>query len=134
MANTLPFKLCTTITQDALCVRFTFTQHGLIILGYYHSNAEIYFKLFSAIKCTVNSTVSGHRQFRVTFAQTFLFFHNVKVYRLINYPVIFPNLLATWNLLLVVKFWFTDVVITKRLTAPLPWKVKIPVKCLHPTS
>jgi len=43
---------------------------------------------------TVNSTVSGHRQFRVTFAKTFLFFQNVKVYRFINYPVIFPNLLA----------------------------------------
>jgi len=83
---------------------------------------------------TVNSTVSGHRQFRVTFALTFLFFQNVKVFRLIHYPVIFPNLLAAWSLLLVVKYWFTDVVITKRLTALLPWKVKIPVKSLHPTS
>jgi len=44
------------------------------------------------------------------------------------------SLLAAWNLLLAVKFWFTDVVITKRLTTPIPWKVKIPVKCLHPTS
>ena len=40
------------------------------------------------------STVSGHRQFRATFAKTFLFFQNVTVYRFINYPVNFPNLLA----------------------------------------
>ena len=27
----------------------------------------------------------------------------------------FPNLLAAWNVLLIVKFWFTDVLITKKL-------------------
>jgi len=62
------------------------------------------------------------------------FFKNVKVYRFIIYPIIIPNLLAAWNLLLIVKFLFTNVVIKKRLTAPLPWKVKILVKGLHPTS
>ena len=64
----------------------------------------------------------------------FCFFQNIKVCRFINYPVIFPNLLAALNFLLFVKFWYTEVVITKRLTAPLLWKVKIPAKSLHPTS
>ena len=77
---------------------------------------------------------SEHDSFGSPSHKHFCFIQNVKEYRFINYPVIFPNLLAAWNLLLVVKFWFTDDVITKRLTAPLPWKVKKTVKSLHPTS
>jgi len=92
--------------------------------------------VFSRSDCQL--TIQWTRQFRVIDSsgspshKHFCFFQNVKVYRFIYYPVIFPNLLAAWNLLLVVKCWFTDVVITKRLTAPLPWKVKIPVKVYIP--
>ena len=46
------------------------------------------------------------------------------VFRYFYYPVIFPNLLAASNLMLPLETWFTEVVITKRLTAPLPGKWK----------
>ena len=51
---------------------------------------------------TVNSTVTGHRQFWVTL-KTYLFFPNDKVFRYFNYPVIFPNLLAASNVMLAVE-------------------------------
>jgi len=57
-----------------------------------------------------------------------MFSANGKVYRYFNYPVIFPNLLAAWNLVLVVETWLTDPVITTRLTALLPGKVNMPEK------
>ena len=46
---------------------------------------------------TVNLTVSGHRQFRVTFRKRYLFFPNDIVFRYFDYPVMFPNLLAASN-------------------------------------
>ena len=36
--------------------------------------------------------------------------------------------------MLAVETWFPDVVITKRLTAPLPGKVNVPENCLHKTA
>jgi len=45
-------------------------------------------------KNTVNSTVSGYGQFKVTFRNTYLFFPNDKVFRYFDYPVIFHSLLA----------------------------------------
>jgi len=52
---------------------------------------------------TVNSTVSGHRQFRVTIYKTYLFFPNDIVFRYFDYPVTFPNLLAASSLMLAVE-------------------------------
>jgi len=46
----------------------------------------------------------------------------------------FPNLLAASNLMLAVETELTEVVITKRLTAPLPATVKLPENCLHATA
>ena len=46
-------------------------------------------------KHTVNSTVLGHRQFRVNFRKKYLFSPNGIVFRYYDYPVIFSNLLAT---------------------------------------
>jgi len=56
------------------------------------------------------------------------------VFRSIDYPVMFPNLLAASNLMLTVDTKLTKVVISKRLTAPLPGKVKVPKHCLHATA
>ena len=70
----------------------------------------------------MNSTFSGHGQFRFTFKKTYLFFPNDILFRYFDYPGIFPNLLAALNLMLAVKTWLTKVVITKRLTAPIPEK------------
>jgi len=51
---------------------------------------------------TANSTVLGHRQFRVTFKKTYIFFPKDTVFRIFDYPVIFPNLLAALNLMLAI--------------------------------
>jgi len=83
---------------------------------------------------TVNSTVSGHWQFRATFWQTNLFIPNDVVLIYFDYPVKFPNLLAASNLMLAVKTWLTAVVITKRLATPLSGKVNVPENCLHATA
>ena len=83
------------------------------------------------ISHTVNPTIWSHRQFRVTFRKTYLFFfRNDIVFQYSDYPVLFPNLLAASNLMLDVETLFTNVVIKKRLTAPLPGKVKVPENCL----
>jgi len=65
------------------------------------------------------------RQFRIIDRIRYLFFPNDTVFRYFNYPVIFPNLLAAWNLLLAVETWLPEVVIWKRLTAPLPGELFI---------
>jgi len=85
-------------------------------------------------KSTVNSTVSGHRQFRVNFRKRCLFFPNGIVFRYFDCPVIFSNLLAAWNVMLAVETWLIDVLITKCLTAPLHGKVKVPANYLHVTA
>ena len=66
------------------------------------------------------------RQFRIIDRIRYLFFPNDTVFRYFNYPVIFHNLLAAWNLLLAVETWLTEVVIWKRLTAPLSGELKVP--------
>ena len=91
--------------------------------------------VFKIVYTTVNSTVSGHRQFQVTFTKTYLFFSlNDIVFLYFDYPVIFPNLIAASKLMLAVQTWLNDAVVTKRLTAPLPGKVYIPENCLHATA
>jgi len=60
-----------------------------------------------------------------------LFFPNDLVFRYFDYPDIFPNLLAALNLMLAVQTRLTEVKIMKRLTEPLPGKVKVPEHCLH---
>ena len=80
----------------------------------------------------MNSTVSGHRQFHVTFRKKTMFFPNDRVVRYFDYPVLFPNLL---KFMLAVKTGFTEVArFTKRWTALLPGKVKLPENCLHATA
>ena len=86
-------------------------------------------KSYSWLDSFGSSTVPGH-----LWKKTYLFFPNDKVYRYFNYLVIVPNHLAAWNLFLAVETWLTDVVITKRLTAPLPGKVKMPENCLRATT
>jgi len=78
------------------------------------------------ISITVNSTVSGHRQFRVNFRKRNLFFPNGIVFRYFDYPVIFSNLLAAWNVMLAVETWLITYLITQCFSAPLHGKVKVP--------
>jgi len=56
------------------------------------------------------------------------------VFLYFDYPVIFPYLLAASKLMLAVETRLNEVVITKRLTAPLPGKVKVQENCLHATA
>ena len=71
-------------------------------------NFETYFEMFHShlISCsiltlsklhTVNSTVSGHWQFQVTFRKRFLFLPNNIIFWYFDYPVIFAYLLAASN-------------------------------------
>jgi len=83
---------------------------------------------------TVNSTVSGHRQFRVNCRKRYLFFPNGIEFRYFDYPVIFSNLLDAWNVMLAVETWLIEVLITKCLTAPLHGKVKEAANYLHVTA
>jgi len=83
---------------------------------------------------TVNSTVSGHRQFRVNFRKRYLFFPNGIVFRYFDYPVIFSNLLAAWNVMLAVETWYIEVLITKCLTVLLYGKVKVSANYLNVTA
>jgi len=81
---------------------------------------------------TVNLSVAGRRQFRVTFRKKHIFvclFLDDIEFLYFDYPVIFPYLLAALNLMLAVEIWLAEVVNTKRLTAPLPVKVKELEKC-----
>ena len=55
------------------------------------------------ILITVNSTVPGHRQFRVNIRKRYLFFPNGIVFRYFDYPVIFSNILAASNVMLAVE-------------------------------
>ena len=75
---------------------------------------------------TVNSTVSGHRQYRVNFRKIYLFFRNDTVFRYFDYPVIFRNLLDAWNMMLAVETWLIEVFIKKCLTSRFTgkWKSK----------
>ena len=97
-------------------------------------NVEYTFNFYisTVLNSFKNSTfIQRTRQFwvidssRSPLEKTYLFFPNDKVYGNFNYNVIFPNLLAACNLILAVETWLTDAVITKRLTAPLPEKVKM---------
>ena len=54
---------------------------------------------------TVTSTVSDHRQFRVTYIIRYLFFPIDKVFQYFNYSVMLSNLLAAWKLLLAFETW-----------------------------
>jgi len=63
-----------------------------------------------------------------------IFFRNDTAFRYSDYPVIFSNLLAASNLMLAVETLLTKGVITKRLTAPLPGKVKVLEYCLDATA
>ena len=56
------------------------------------------------------------------------------VFRYWDYSVIFPTPLAASYLLFVDETWVTKVVITKRLTAPLPGKVKVRENCINTTA
>jgi len=58
---------------------------------------------FRVIVSFGSSTVSGHRKFRVNFRKRYLFFPNGIVFRYFDYPVIFSNLLAAWNVMLAVE-------------------------------
>jgi len=59
--------------------------------------------MFAELKqTTVNSTLSGHRQFRVTFRKTYLPPPpNYIAFKYFDNPVIFPNVIDASNLLLV---------------------------------
>jgi len=72
---------------------------------------------------TVDSTVSGHRQFRVNL-----------VFRYFNYPVIFSDLLTAWKVMLAVETWLIEVLITTCLIAPIHGKVKVPANYLYVTA
>jgi len=59
--------------------------------------------LIEHLEYTVNSTVSGHRQFRVTFRKTYWFFPNDIVSNYFDFAVIFSNFVAASNLMLAVE-------------------------------
>jgi len=59
---------------------------------------------------TVNLTISGHRQFRITFRKTLLFSTNDTIFQYFDYPVIFPNHLSALNMILAVETCLIEVV------------------------
>jgi len=83
---------------------------------------------YSELDSFGSSTVPGQLK------NIYLFFPNGIVFRYFDYPVIFSNLLAAWNVMLAVKTWYIEVLITKCLTAPLYGKVKVPANYLNVTA